>query len=166
MNFRRTPQSGFTMIEAAISAAIVAVMLASAISVAASAGKSQYKTAERATASALADAMLAEISALAYADPDGSPVFGVEGDEVTDDRTTYDDVDDYHGLNESAPELRDGTKIAGLTGWDRAVTVAYVTLASPDTTSVADTGLKRISVTITHNGAKVLARGTLRSSAR
>lgn len=159
-------RAGFTMIEAAMASVLVAVMLSAAVAVSGAAGMAQYKVAERATAGALADAMLAEVSALAYADPEGGAGLGRDSGEDASPRTGYDDVDDYNGLFESAPAERDGTAIPGLTGWQRLVTVSYAVVATPDVSSVTDTGLKRIVITIKHNFATVLTRQTLRSSAR
>lgn len=155
----------FTMVETAIASLIVAVMLAAAVSLSGAAGLAQYKTAERATAGALADAMVAEIAGEAYSDPQGNPVFGLEAGEIMGVRSTYDDVDDYNGLDETAPADQAGTTIPGLVGWERLVSVCFTAAASPDTVSVPDVGLKRIIVTIKHNGATVLTRRTLRSNA-
>ncbi len=158
-------RAGFTMIEAAMASVLVAVMLSAAVAVSGAAGMAQYKVAERATAGSLADAMLAETSGLAYAEPSGGTGLGPDsGEDAT--RTGYDDVDDYHGLSESAPAERGGTAIPGLTGWQRLVSVNYAVAATPDTSSVNDTGLKRIVITIKHNNATVLTRQTLRSNAR
>lgn len=163
----RTPSTaGFTLIESVIAAGIVGVMLASAVSLAGSAGVAQYKTAEKATAGALADAMISEVSVRAYIDPGANPAFGLEpGEGAAAARSAYDDVDDYHGLNEAIPAQRDGTVIPGLTGWVRSVAVAWVSPAAPDSVSGSDTGLKRITVTIRHNNATIVTRATLRSNA-
>jgi prepilin-type N-terminal cleavage/methylation domain-containing protein len=156
---------GFTLVEATMASLIVAVMLTAAMSIAGSAGLAQYKTAEQATASALADAMIAEITAQAYVDPGASPVFGPETGEAGGDRSDYDDVDDYNGLSETAPARRDAVAIPGLTGWERSVSINYVVRTALDTVSGSDTGVKCIVITVKHTSAVVLTRRALRSSA-
>ena len=82
-------------------------------------------TAERRTAiggEELAGQILDEISSLEFQDP-ATPQFGLEPDETAADRTTYDDIDDYHGYVSDPPTHRDGTNIAGFEDWSFAVNV-------------------------------------------
>lgn len=64
-------------------------------------------------ATLLAQAVLDEIAAGQWSDPDDPEHWGVESDERSRDgrRTAFDDVDDYDGLTESPPRLRDGTSL-------------------------------------------------------
>jgi MSHA pilin protein MshD len=109
---------------------------------------------------ALAKQLMDEILQTQYVDPGVLPVFGPEVGEV---RANYDDVDDYNGLSESPPVNRDGTAIPGFTGWKRAVQVFWADPTSPSTTTVTDTGLKRVVVTVTSPTGRVTVLTALRS---
>jgi hypothetical protein len=111
----------------------------------------------------LAQDLMIEILSNAYVDAT-SPVFGHETGESSTDRTQFDDVDDYHGLDGSPPKKRSGTEIPGFTGWRRQATVQWVTPSNPNSVSMVDLGLKRITVTVSRNGATVAQISALRSA--
>ena len=95
----------------------------------------------------LARQMLAEIMMTRYADPNGSspPPAGTA-------RTNWDGVDDYNGLVESPPVTKTGVAIGYAAGWQRSVTVQYVSLNLVSLVQAilgSDTGLKKITVTVT-----------------
>ena len=68
----------------------------------------------------------------------------VLGPEAGETRATYDDVDDYQGLNE-APLDAEGNPRPGYTGYQVVVSVAY---AGADL-GLGNTAAKRITVTVT-----------------
>jgi len=72
-------------------------------------------------------------------------------------------VDDYHGWSASPPEDKDGAVLPDLTGWRRAVTVAYVDSDDATSPATGDTGLKRVTVNVTDPRGKTAALAGLRS---
>jgi hypothetical protein len=105
---------------------------------------------ERLTGPGLARELMAEILSMPYEDPDGASLLGLDLNELLGSRATFDDVDDYNGYSAASAENKQGVALAGYAGWRQQVAVAWVTLADPSTTSLTDTGLKRITVTLTN----------------
>ena len=157
-------RGAFTIAEAVISMIIVSVMLTAALRVAVYSVTAQARAADRQTGRLLVQSLVDEAMAKPYEDPDGSPVFGLET-EAAAVRSGYDDFDDYNGLVESPPKNADGTAIAGLTGWTRTAVVEWVRLSDPMQTTGSESGAKRITVTATHNGAKVASLVAVRTRA-
>ncbi|MEE8282053.1 MAG: hypothetical protein V3R47_00865, partial [candidate division NC10 bacterium] len=106
-------------------------------------------------ANGLGSTLLEEIRSKRW-DENGGAASATLGPETGETRATYDDVDDFHGLNDSPPEDSLGTDMAGSTGFRQQVSVCYV---DPDATPPPpplDTCLgsgtsnyKRITVTVT-----------------
>jgi len=91
----------------------------------------------RKQAAALADSVMEEILLMAYQDPDGLP------NVVESGRSSYDDVDDYNNLTETAFDLS-----AGLTGYEILITVAPAAALSGIT-------MKKITVKVTRGDESV-----------
>lgn len=157
---------GFTLVEAALSCVIVSVMLTAALSTAAAARVREQKAIDRQRGLLLAQSLMSEIMDKAYVDPGALPLFGPEVAELLQPRSVYNDVDDYNGLSDAPPTNMNGTAIAGYSRWSRVVKVEYVTTANLGTASGADTGLKRITVTVKKNGVPVVEIYGLRSKGR
>ena len=107
-----------------------------------------------------------EILQQSYTEPVSTPAFGAESGEAT--RTAFDDVDDYNGLNETPLTNRDGSAIGvpGPATWRRTVSVVWVnpsTLA--DASPQAETGVKKITVTVLHRGFAAAKLVTIRTNA-
>ena len=121
-------------------------------------------------AAAIAEAYLEEVILAGFCDPD----FPAPGNSCRQDctasacsagacggvgplkeasRDLYDDVCDYHGLNDSGARDRSGAAIAGLAGYDVSVAVvdSGVTLGSPALSAAAGE-VVRIDVTVSHVG--------------
>jgi MSHA pilin protein MshD len=166
MNLHTPPfQRGLTLVEATMAMLLVSILLVAAMRATASSGLIQSKSSRGSTARLLADGMIAEVTALSYEDPDSTPVFGREGGESTMSKATWDDVDDYDGWTESPPQLRDGTPITELAGWERSVTVQRVNASTPGALSVSETGAKLITVTVSYNRLPVATRTAIRTKA-
>lgn len=108
---------------------------------------------------------MAEILQQAYADPVfGIGSFGLAAAEAaTGDRSLFDDVDDYNGWQAGPPQYRDGTVIPGTDGYERLVSVAWV---NPDDllgVSGSETGVKRILVTVEHQGRMIVSQSAYRT---
>lgn len=121
----------------------------------------------------LAQQLMAEILQQPYNDPDTTPLLGGDGDDgsllgliglgaSTTERTTYDDLNDYHGWS-SAPEMKDGTALVGFEDWTREVSVAYARWAAPSQTTSTSEALKRITVTVTDPNGRQTVLTALRS---
>jgi hypothetical protein len=105
---------------------------------------------DRTRGSLLASALMSEILNQSYVDPNQSPIWGLELGENSLQRSTFDDVDDYDGWSASPPQNRDGTTIPGLTGWRQSVNITPVDPETLSPTGFTDTGVRRVTVTITH----------------
>jgi hypothetical protein len=155
------------MAEAVVCTAIVGVLLVAAFNTAAFARTIEYRTATRERGLLLASELLAEISSQAYCDAQlGKSTFGLEtGEAGNGSRALWDDFDDYNGWEESPPQAKDGTVIAGLTGWKRQVSVQRLSTSNLGNTSLSETGLKLCVVTVSRNGAQLARLASLRSEA-
>jgi Tfp pilus assembly protein PilV len=146
------PRRGFTTIEAALSVVVVAIIALSAVQMAGTSAVLTTVQKDQARGTALARQLMAEIMQQHYIDPGTSPVFGPESAET---RATYDDVDDYNGYTESPPQNNDASLVNGFTGWTRSTVVEWVSSSSPGgTASASETGLKRITITVTNPSGK------------
>jgi len=144
---------------------VIAVMLVAAVHAVGGSAATRARVTKRVVGPYLADGLMAEILAQSYQDPT-SPVFGpeVSGGESAVSRATWDDVDDYNGWVESPPQDKDGTVIAGMTGWERSVAVVWVNPADLTQVSATESGVKRITVTVRYNGVTVATRVAVRTS--
>jgi hypothetical protein len=119
--------------------------------------------ADSAIAGSLADSLLHEVLQRRYEDPAGSADLQVDGDEVPLQKTTFDDVDDYHGWQENPPQDASGQPIAGLDDWTRSVRVELVEPGDPNKDSATDQGLKRVTIEVIKNGQIRASRSGLRA---
>ncbi len=135
--FRRNiKQAGVTLIELIIAMIIISVALMGILSVVNQTTVHSADPMMNHQAVAIAESYLEEILLLPVtATPDVS----------TSDRSTFDNVGDYDGLNE-APTDQNGTAIANLSNYSVAVSVTDVTLSG--------TTMKEVNVTVTR-GANV-----------
>lgn len=114
----------------------------------------------------LANELLAEIMSRSYVDPEDpglGTVLGVglePGESNT--RSTFDDVDDYWDWSASPPIDSNDAPMTQFTGWTRAVSWEYV-LATNGVFSALDTGLAKLTVTVTAPDGTVTRRVGFRS---
>jgi len=156
---------GFSLIEATLSIVLVGMMASAALAVVAGARRAEQMAADRARAQLLAEEVLSEIAPLKYKEA-GSLTIGIDASESTGNRNTWDDVDDANGCSEAPPKDRTGTVHPGLTGWKRAVKVEWVDALDILGIGVVDSGLKRVTVTVSKGGRVVLKAVLMRSAAR
>ncbi|HWE97501.1 MAG TPA: type II secretion system protein [Tepidisphaeraceae bacterium] len=156
---------GFTLVEATIALLVVSVMMVAAMSVAGQSARSRTVQQEQVRGEALARQLLSEIMQMPY--QQAGVTTTVLGPETGETRSTYNDVDDFNGWSESPPQYASGTAIPGFTGWKRAAKVEWLSVTgttSPTVaTSATETGLKRITVTVTAPSGKVTTLVGLRS---
>lgn len=157
------PRRALTIIEVTVSMLVVSSMLVASLYAVAASRMTTTKGRDRMTAGALADDLLGFIYALPYSSPSGS-ILGIELGDIVGNKTTFDDVDDFHNWSESPPTTSAGVAIAGLTGWERTVTVEWVTLADPSVVQGTESGLKRITVVARKNGVELARRSALRTA--
>jgi MSHA pilin protein MshD len=160
--FRRR---GLTLFEAVCACLVVSILMVSAMRAAGITAKYQFATADRARARFLANQLMTDILSTSYQDPNVTPLFGVEAGETTSSKVNYDDVDDFNGWTESPPQDRDGNAMTELTGWQRSVSVAWVSTTNLSSISSSETGVKRITVTVSKNGATLATRVAIKVNA-
>jgi MSHA pilin protein MshD len=154
---------GFTLIESLISVLIVSGLLVASLGTFGAIARARQMQTDRTLAYGLADQLLGEIMQCYFKEPGGGTTLGPEAGET---RATYDDVDDYNGLSNTPPQLRDGTALTEFAGWTRSVSVTCVRPDAPGTAINAGDSqvLKRIIVTVASpRGVSVTLSG-LRSS--
>jgi type II secretory pathway pseudopilin PulG len=146
----------FTIVEAAVSIIIVSVMLTAVVKTVAAARAGEKLLAERSRGLVLARNLVAEILQRLYVDPAyGLGSFGIGADELTGNRSLFDDVDDYGGWLASPPQNKDGSAVPQSTGYEESVSVAWVTANNLLQTSGSETGIKKIVVTLKYDGRVV-----------
>ncbi len=157
--------AGWSLVEVVVASLIAGMMLAGAMLTLSAALRSALSAGRTAQAVALAKDLMEEILQANYRDPDGNPIWGIE-EPSADNRSAFDDVDDYAGWAESPPQARDGTPLEGLSGWQREVGVANVdpndlatTLATGD-----DRGVRRIQVVVKYQGQTLAELTALKTS--
>ncbi len=151
---------GLSLVEVVISTLIVGLMIVPALQSTSSALRASREISRHGQGVGLAESLMAEILQTEYQEPDDTPEFGIEGSEDpanSGPRTLWDDVDDYFLWDASPPRAKDGTPLPNLDGWRRTVRVVNV---DPDNLSAVladndDQGVKRITVTVEHNGQEV-----------
>ena len=136
---------GFTLIEMVIAIVVIGVGLAGVLTVYNIAVKSSAYPLIRKQMLAVAEEMMEEILLKPYA-PGSGTITGCN-------RAAADDVSDYAGYNQAICDI-DGTAVAGLSGYTVAVSVnssaSLATLAS---------GVKKITITVTHGGDSLVLVG-------
>ncbi|MEO1524194.1 MAG: hypothetical protein AAFX06_02105 [Planctomycetota bacterium] len=111
-----TDRYGLTMLEVIVSLTLTATILFVSLNASGTIARNRTLAQEAVDAQRLGGYFLDEISVLPIYDAD-EPTFGLEPDESTTIRTTWDDVDDYHNFEEVGPSYRDGTPIPGFDDW-------------------------------------------------
>jgi MSHA pilin protein MshD len=159
--FRRT----LTLVEAVVSIAIVGVMLVAALNTVGASQTTQQKMGDRNRAMLLAQDLMSEIFQQSYIEPDDAvAAIGLEGGENSDKRDRFDDVDDYDGWSASPPQRKDGTALSDFDGWRRSVVVDWVNPVNAAEELGADSGVKRITVSVTLNDLPLATLVALRTN--
>jgi type II secretory pathway pseudopilin PulG len=140
---------GIGLVEAAVATVIVGIMLVSAMATFDATMRAGAITNERSRAGALGSLLMNEILRGSYTEPTDAIGFGPEAPETAASRTDWDDVDDYDDFAQSPPTLPGGAEVDGARNWRWAAAVEFADPADPARTATLDTGLKRITVTVT-----------------
>lgn len=154
---RRSRRSlALSLVEVVISLVLVSGVLVAALNTTGGAALARSQTMDRSVGYMLGTALMNEILQANYRDPDETPLFGLEVgdiDAVNGTRTNWDDVDDYHNLNETTVEKKGGKDYGDRPNWARQVTVQRVRRSDISQTTPSDEGLRRVTVTVTYFGA-------------
>lgn len=142
------------MAETIVSTLLVGMVLVGTIQVVGPTVRSGSVMADKLVASNLARELNEEISTKYFTSPLLDDVDSM-GAAVGENRSTYDDIDDYHGVSNSPPQNSAGTPMAHLSGWSRVVKVVHVDLDDPSVESGSYTGLKRVTVTVSKDGVQL-----------
>jgi len=156
---------GIALIEAVMSMVVLSVALVAALNTLGASRLGQRWNADHLRGLSLASDLMTEIMEKSYADPNEVPLFGPETSELLVGRAAFDDVDDYNGYQDSPPVDRAGNAIAGLSGWRRDVTVAFVNASDLTKSVLLDGGIKRITVTVRRNGQLIAQLTAVRTAA-
>lgn len=159
----RHRRRALTLIEAVLSIVIVSLMLTAALHTVGASQRSQRYGADQATAVALAESLMSEVLGMPYQDPNGTGGIGPEADELGGTRATFDDVDDFAAWSASPPQFRSGLPMTAMDSFGRKVEVVWVNLVDLETPAASETGVKRVTVTVTCNGRPVIAITALRT---
>ncbi len=188
----RTSRPAFTLIEAALSCLLVSLVFAAGMAAAGVAARDRRTQSDTRTGAQLAQMLLDEICQQRYADPSANTIAPAANASTTD-RSNWTHIDDYVSFAESSPRDRTGRAIPGATGWKWSSTVAYtafptfagnsstapsggvvggllgvvtgtVSAALGSASSATDTGLKKITVTITSPSGATSTLTAYRSS--
>lgn len=163
---RYPARRGISMMEVAIGTLLVGGTLATTLQLVGPTVRSTQLAGDRLIAATLADDMLDEIATRHFADPvydDGS--IGLDPGEIGTTRQDFNDVDDYNGW-EAPPQTVNGAPIVGLGhGWLIHVGVAHAQPENPMIDAASETGVKRVTVTVSRHGVVLAERSILRTRA-
>jgi len=154
-------QKGFTLIETVVATVILSFALLSLIQLFTNLAQLQANGDYRKTATLLAHEMIEEVTSRRFdeltAQVGGNwSTLGVDGGETLGVKSTYDDIDDFNGWNE--------TMTAPFLGFTRTATVFYVAPGNLNTASASNNGYKRVRVQVLNNGTLFADIVTLVSS--
>jgi MSHA pilin protein MshD len=159
-----TARRGITMAETIVSTLLVGMVLVGTIQLVGPIIRSGSVMSDKLVATNLARELSEEIATKYFTSPLLDDVEAM-GAAVGETRSTYDDIDDYHGVNNSPPQMSNETVMTHLAGWSRSVKVVHVDLNDPSAESGSYTGLKRVTVTVTKDGVTLAQDITLHAHA-
>ncbi len=166
--------AGFTLVEAVLTMVIVSVAVLAVGQALAFAFSHQSDGLWQIKAAALAESYAEEIAARRY--DEAAPVGGVPPcapaavpctavGRDAESRSEFDDVDDYHALDEMPPVDPDGMPRADYAGYRVQVSVAYLSGAQVTSFGLDDvTDGKLVTITVTAPGQRPMAFPLLRAN--
>jgi MSHA pilin protein MshD len=160
----RNHRRGITMAETIVSTLLVGMVLVGTIQLVAPIIRSGSVMSDKLIATNMARELSEEIGTKLFMSPSSGDV-EFTGPEAGETRAIYDDIDDFHGINNSPPVLSDGRVMTHLGGWARVVKVTHASLADPSADSGIYTGLKRVTVSVTKDGVTLATDVTIHAHA-
>jgi len=156
-------QRGVTLIDLIITIIILGIAIPPMVGVFITSTRNSTFGVNMARANHLASNLFEEIRSKRWDENTGAASATLGPDSET--RATYDDVDDFHGLNETPPQDSLGVAISGSTGFRQQVSVCYVADTAVNTCLGSGTSnYKKITVTVTDPQGRVTPLVTLISS--
>ncbi len=141
MRKMRKIAQGFSLIELVVTIVLVGLLASGALMLIDQTTRSSADPMITQQAVGIAQSYMEEIMGQAYSDPGGPAEAG---------RATYDDVDDYNGLNDNGGAVdRTGAAIPGLGAYNVSVAVTAETLNG--------VAAKRIDITVSHDNLPALS---------
>jgi type II secretory pathway pseudopilin PulG len=146
----------FSMMETVVSISLVSILLIGSLNTLAFSTNTTARDLDNLRAAGLAEQLFSEMTALNYIDPiEATTIFGREASETNNVvRSDWDDIDDYHGLNETTLRYRDGTAMPNTTGWVRRVAVTGVVPSTLAASTDVTRPLRRVTVTLERNSSQ------------
>lgn len=149
MSFRRLrrDQRGVTLIDLILVIVIVSIAIPPMMALLIQVVRGHTFGVTVSSANFLASTLLEEIRSKRWDEraPSPSLVLGPDGES----RATYNDVDDFTGLDESPPQDSLGNPLAGFNGYRQQVSVCYVMSTNLDTCVGGPSIYKKVTVTVT-----------------
>lgn len=148
-----TSRRGLSMVETVVSLMVVGVLLAAALNTVGATMAVRQQAEDMELAAWLAQDLMAEILAAEYGDENVSAT----GEEMDDgDREDFEEVNDFQGLVESPPVMRDGTAIPWAAGLTRSVMIVD---AHPQASGIEGLAkkMKCIRVTVSRGSRTLIA---------
>lgn len=158
-------RSGFGLLESTIAVLLTGLLMVAAMRSLGASKRREAATSDQVRGKQIAADLINEVLRQAYEEPVDTPVFGPESGESGSNRSLFDDVDDYKSYTSTPPKDRGGTALSGFTGWTQSVTVGWANPTTLATTNDTNTGLKKITVTISKSGKTVAQMISYRSVA-
>ncbi len=146
---RKNNRKGLSLVEVVVSSLLVGTVVVGSLSMLGASVRTQTSANNLIVGPLLADMLLAEIMSMPYEDPEeAGGSLGTDTGESESNRIDFDDVDDYNGWSPSQVEDRLGNTLSEYAGWTRSISVSRAERANGGWW-FAETGLKRINVTVT-----------------
>lgn len=157
---------GFSLVEATLAIVVVGGLVVASLSALGGLGAARLVLSDRAYAQAIAAQWEATIKSAAYADPQTpAATWGLDAGESVSDASTFDDVDDFGGFAEKNPPGPDRKPAAPGDGWKVEISVDAVRIdAGSITSATGESGLKRVSISVTRSGKMLATRVFVRAS--
>jgi hypothetical protein len=151
MRLRRVLERGaFSLMETTVSTLLVSILLVTSVSTVAHVNRVASSENHDQLSAQLASLYFAEITSKPFTSPSNtSTAIGLDPNETSSDRTTWDDCDDYDGLSLNGLTWANGSAIPSLENWSLAVTVGYSDPSNPLTEVGSVTELKLIQLVFT-----------------
>ena len=155
-NHKEKNNQGLSFLELLIALMIFSIAILGIFEIFPVALNAQLKASQEIIATNLARALMAEIMAKDFVDPDeGGTTIGLNANEFINVRTTLDDIDDYHLWNETPPKNLNNLGMDGTDGrpdysdFTRSVSVVFCVVSGTITCPGAGTDYKQVTVTVT-----------------
>jgi hypothetical protein len=147
---QRKSRRAVSLLEIVVATMITGAMLVASLNSVGAVFQTHLANSLRLTGPGLAHELMAEIMSMPYEDPAGtSTTIGTDTGESLATRSTLDDVDDYHGYSTTGMRSKAGTLRSGYTSWQQQANVTWIEVLTGLPWILGDTGLKKITVTIT-----------------